>query len=69
MSTINDTPRRCFIDKNTAAEKAIRNAMSEVEKVGADVKLTEVTFLLEKARNVLGDYVDAQFAVTNNNDF
>lgn len=55
-----EIPRRCFIDKNTEAEKAIRNAMAEVEKVGADVKLTEVVVLLEKARNILGDYVDSE---------
>ncbi|HXP48482.1 MAG TPA: hypothetical protein VN922_00935 [Bacteroidia bacterium] len=53
-------PRRNQTDKNEPAELAIRNAMTEVEKVGADVELTEVGMLLESAFNKLADYIDAK---------
>lgn len=53
-----DTPRRNRLDLNTPAEKSIYNAMQEVEKVGADPKLTEVTTLLGKAKDILADFID-----------
>ena len=56
---VNQVPRRNRLDLNTEAELSIYRAMQEVEKVGADEKLTEVTILLDKAKNILGDYVDA----------
>lgn len=51
-------PRRNRLDLNTPAEKAIYNAMQEVEKVGADPKLTNVIVMLVKAKNLLSDFVD-----------
>lgn len=54
----NNIPRRSRLDLNTPAELAIREAMLEVEKVGADPRLTEVTTLLNKAKELLSDYVD-----------
>ena len=42
----------------TPAELAILNAMIEVEKVGADERLTTAVTLLEKARNSVADFVD-----------
>lgn len=53
-----ETPRRNRLDLNTPAEKAIYDAMQEVEKVGADVRLTEAVILLSKARDLIADYVD-----------
>lgn len=50
--------RRNQLAFNTPAEKAIYNAMQEVEKVGADVKLTKIVTLLSKAKDTLSDYID-----------
>lgn len=56
----NGVPRRMRLDLVTPAEKAIFNATQEVEKVGADTRLTKVTTLLNEARVLLADYVDEQ---------
>ena len=53
-----ETPRRNRIDLFTKAEKAIYDAVGEVENLQADVRLTEATVLLEQARNKVADYVD-----------
>lgn len=62
MAIPNDTfknhARRTRLDLMTESEKAIYNAMQEVEKVGAHPKLTEVTTMLSKAKDLLGDYLD-----------
>lgn len=55
-----DTPRRARLDRMTAAEIAIYNSMQEVEKVGADVLLTEAIILLSQARDKVADFVDKQ---------
>lgn len=55
-----ETPRRNRMDLNTPAEIAIQNAVWEVEKVGADPKLTEVVVLLGKAKDLLSDFVDGK---------
>lgn len=52
------TPRRNRLDLNTQAEHAIRNAVNEVEKVGADVRLTEAVKLLSKANDLVADFID-----------
>ena len=57
MSTT-DFPRRNRLDLNTPAEKAIYNAMQEVEKAGADPKLTDLVIMLGKAKDLLSDFVD-----------
>lgn len=57
--------RRNILSENTPAEKAIFDAMQEVEKAGADVMLTEVVKLLAKAREILADYVDSQLPTKN----
>ena len=56
MNTINETPRRIRIDLFTPAEKAIYDAMQEVEKMPADIRLTEATILLDKAREKVADF-------------
>jgi len=58
-------PRRNRIDLLTPAEKAIYDAVQEVEKAGADVRLTESVILLSKARDLVADYVDEQLAKDN----
>lgn len=54
----NEFPRRSRLDLNTPAEKAIYDAMQEVEKLPADVKLTEAVTLLAKAKDLVSDFVD-----------
>lgn len=60
MNKENEIPRRIRLDLNTPAEKAIFNAIQEVEKAGADVMLTEAVILLTKAKDLVSDYVDTQ---------
>ena len=55
----NEIPRRNRLDLNVPAEKAIYDAMQEVEKLPADVKLTEALTLLAKAKDLVSDFVDA----------
>lgn len=54
----NEIPRRNRLDLNTPAERAIYDAIQEVEKVGADVKLTEAVIKLNEARSLVADFVD-----------
>lgn len=51
-------PRRTRLDLNTPAELAIRNAIDEVENIGADVKLTDAVNLLDQARELVADFID-----------
>ena len=51
-------PRRNRIDLFTPAEKAIYDALLEVEKMPADTRLTESTILLNKAREKVADFID-----------
>ena len=53
-----DFPRRNQLDKCTPAELAIYKAMEEVEKAGADVKLTEAIIKLQEAKELVADFVD-----------
>lgn len=55
----NEIPRRNRLDLNVPAEKAIYDAMQEVEKLPADVRLTEAVTLLAKAKDLVSDFVDA----------
>lgn len=57
-----ETPRRIRLDLNNAAELAIHNAIQEVEKLGADVRLTNAVIELQKAKEHVSNYVDAQMA-------
>lgn len=58
MKSTENLPRRIRIDQSVPAELAIRNAVDEIEKMGADVRLTNAQVLLEKARELVADYVD-----------
>lgn len=56
----NEISRRNRLYLNTPAEKAIHDAIQEVEEVGADPKLTDVVIMLVKAKDLLSDYVDGK---------
>ena len=54
-----DAVRRCDMQRMTAVERQIADAMYAVEKIpAADVRLTEAISLLFAARTRLADYVD-----------
>lgn len=56
----NNTPRRARLDLCTPAETAIYNAILEVEKTGADVRLTDAVAKLVEARTLVSNYIDEQ---------
>jgi hypothetical protein len=60
MENTTEIPRRNRLDLNTPTELAIYNAMQEVEKMPADVKLTEAINLLSKAKDLVSDFVDSK---------
>jgi hypothetical protein len=51
-------PRRARLDRMTHAEREILAAVAAVERVGADVRLTDAVVLLQAARESVADYVD-----------
>ena len=56
--TMADIPRRARLDRCTPAELAIYAAMQEVEKAGADERLTDAIVFLGMARHAVADFVD-----------
>lgn len=54
----NSVARRHRLDLNTPAELAIYNAMLEVEKAGADRRLTMASIKLQEAKTFVADYID-----------
>jgi hypothetical protein len=50
--------RRNRLDLMAPVEIAIFTAMQEVEKIGADVKLTNATMLLQQARDLVSDFIE-----------
>lgn len=55
--------RRARLDLIEPSEKAIYDAVGEIEKVGADIRLTNAQVLLQQARDQLADYFDEKFGV------
>ena len=55
---MSEFPRRQCLHLHSPAEKAIRDAILEVEKAGAHPDLTEAVILLLKAGNKVADFVD-----------
>ena len=53
-----EIPRRIDMTRWTPAEHAIGAAMSEVERAGADTRLTDAVVLLGQAKDAVADYVD-----------
>ena len=55
---MNTVPRRGRVDLYEPAELAIRNAMLEVDKMPADVRLTDAVILLQQAKDKVSDFID-----------
>jgi hypothetical protein len=53
-----ELPRRVYQDLWNTAEKAIYDAMQEVEKMPADVRLTKAVILLSDAKDCVADFLD-----------
>ena len=53
-------PRRIRLDLMTPPEVAIRTAMAAVEKMSADVRLTNAGLKLSEALDLVSAYVDEQ---------
>lgn len=51
-------PRRVDMTRWTEAERKIDHALQEVERMGADVRLTNAVIALEDARSWVADFVD-----------
>lgn len=66
-----EMPRRSRIDLHTPVEKDLRAAFVAIESLGADPLLTHAVNLIEKAHNLVadwlegktGDYVDGKIVV------
>jgi hypothetical protein len=59
MATVStDLPRRIHVELLSPAELAIRAAVQEVEKLAADVRLTDAVILLGQAKDKVADFVD-----------
>ena len=54
----NKVPRRNQLNKLVPAEAAIYAALEAVERMEADVRLTDAVVLLQAARESVADYVD-----------
>lgn len=54
----NTNPRRFNLAFCSISELAIKKAMQEVEKLGADDKLTEAIMLLTDAHTIVSDFID-----------
>lgn len=53
-----DIPRRNRLDLNMPAELAIYEAIQEVEKLPADVRLTNAVIKLQEAKELVSDFID-----------
>lgn len=58
-----ELPRRIRMDKWSTAEHYIQTAVDEVEKMGADVILTNAVCKLSEARGLVADYIDGKIAL------
>jgi hypothetical protein len=56
----NTFPRRVRLDLLTPVEKQISDAVYSVEKMESDTRLTEASLLMQKAQNLVSDYIDEQ---------
>jgi hypothetical protein len=60
--------RRHRLDLMDASERAIQHAMGEIEKIGADTRLTEAQTLLQKAKDLVSDFLDDQEQASTQGD-
>lgn len=56
--------RRNRLDLMKPVEKAIYEVMQELEKIGADVRLTKAGDHLQEAKKLISDFIDEQEATT-----
>lgn len=63
----NGFPRRSRLDLCEPAELAIYNAIQEVEKAGADERLTNAIIKLQEAKELVSDYIDEKKSAANEN--
>lgn len=63
----NGFPRRSRLDLCEPSEKAIYDAMQEVEKIGADERLTNAIIKLQEAKELVSDYIDEKKSAANEN--
>lgn len=62
--------RRNRLDLMKPAERSIYDALQEVEKIGADPKLTEAVVKLQQAKDLVSDFIDAiEYNQTGTNEF
>lgn len=59
--------RRNRLDLNVPAEKAIYEAMQEIEKMPPSEILTEAIILLAKAKELVSDFLDLNLKYKNEN--
>jgi hypothetical protein len=57
---MSEIPRRNDMQRWSDAERAIYAAMEAVEKMPADVRLTDAVVLLGAARDSVADYIDGK---------
>jgi len=55
-----DQTRRCDILKMSVQELSIHNCIIDVEKMGADVRLTDAVMFLQAAKESVADFLDKQ---------
>lgn len=61
----NGFPRRSRLDLCEHAEKIIYDATQEVEKLGADERLTQAVIKLAEARELVSDFIDEKKTAEN----
>jgi hypothetical protein len=54
----NQIPRRSQLQKMVPAEKLIFEAIQEIEKMGANVLLSDAQLLLSQAKDKVSDFVE-----------
>lgn len=64
----NGFPRRSRLDLCEPAEKAIYDAVQEIEKLGADERLTNAVIKLAEARELVSDYIDEKKVAASTTD-
>lgn len=57
---VNDPWRRVNLNRMEPSELAIRNAITAVEELGADERLSQAVVLLGEAKELVGDYIDGE---------
>jgi hypothetical protein len=59
QSNKNSIPRRAQINKFAPTEMAIFKSIQEIEKLPADIRLTDAIILLQRAKDKVSDYIDS----------